>query len=246
MFAAKLALLSAAAVAVAAQDMSMPAAMPALPTDTPTPAMPTPAAPAASAAPAAAAGNCSEFRQSVVTMLNTCVQNGEDNAGIITMQAQADAAFLAIAKCSCAGILPLESNFLNFEETCPDPATGKPQTAEVKANGNQTLALCKVGDYAGAAASMNLYINMGGKKWTPSATISSAIPSASASVSAAKPSSAVATPAPSGVVAPAPSTSVSSPAAAAAGGANSAASTAFSSSVIVGVAGLLVAGLSFF
>ncbi|KAJ3147350.1 hypothetical protein HDU89_005701 [Geranomyces variabilis] len=240
MFAAKLALLSAAAVAVAAQDMSAPAAMPALPTDIPTPAMPTPAASAASAAPSAAAGNCSEFQQSVVTILDTCFQTGMGNAGIITMQAQADAAFLAMAKCSCAGMLPIESNFLNFEETCPDPATGKPQTAEEKASGAQTFALCKAGDYAGAAASMHLYINMGGKKWTPSATISSAIPSASASVSAAKPSGAVATPAPSSAVAPAPSTSVSSP------GANSAASTAFSSSVVVGVAGLLVAGLSFF
>ncbi|KAI8586832.1 hypothetical protein BDZ88DRAFT_427501 [Geranomyces variabilis] len=245
MFAAKLALLSAAAVAVAAQDMSAPAAMPALPTDIPTPAMPTPTASAANAAPSAAAGNCSQFQQSFVTMLDTCVQTGIDNAGIITMQAQADAAFLAIAKCSCAGMLPLESNFLNFEESCPDPATGKPQTAEEKATGAQTFALCKAGDYAGAAASMHLYINMGGQKWTPSATISSAIPSASTSVSAAKPSAAVATPAPSSVVTPAPSTSVSSPAAAA-GGANSAASTAFSSSVVVGVAGLLVAGLSFF
>ncbi|KAJ3171349.1 hypothetical protein HDU87_008375 [Geranomyces variabilis] len=235
---AKLALLSFAVSAAAQVATDAPAL--------PTPALSTAAAPAASAAPSADATNCSTFSQSVVTILDACLQANLHTAATIQTQADADAGFVDLSKCSCAGLLPIESNILNYEATCPDPNTGMPQTADEKANVAQTYALCKTGSYGAVAANLHLSFTAGGKKWTPSATaIASASASASASATAAAtPSGAAAAagPAASSVAAPAPSTAASSPAASAAG---SAAPTAFSSSVGVGIAGLVVAGVSF-
>ncbi|KAJ3166666.1 hypothetical protein HDU88_003149 [Geranomyces variabilis] len=110
--------------------------------------------------------DCTTVQIKVQNILDTCVLNSLQNMLATTTQAQADAVFQSVAKCSCAAFLPMKAEFLQFEDQCQ--LFGKTITDADKADTAKLLGDCEQKNYAAAAYNMELDYPAAGKQWTPS------------------------------------------------------------------------------
>ncbi|KAJ3149920.1 hypothetical protein HDU89_003376 [Geranomyces variabilis] len=106
--------------------------------------------------------DCTAVQIKVENILDTCLLSSLQNMLATTTQAQADAVFQSLAKCSCAAFLPMKAEFLQFEAQC------KSITDADKADIAKVLGDCEQKNYAAAAYNMELHYMAAGNKWTPS------------------------------------------------------------------------------
>ncbi|KAI8591709.1 hypothetical protein BDZ88DRAFT_410454 [Geranomyces variabilis] len=110
--------------------------------------------------------DCTAVQIKVQNIADTCVLNSLQNILATTTQAQADAVFQTLAKCSCAALLPIKAEFLQFEDQCR--IFGQPITDADKADDAKVLGDCEQRNYAAAAYNMELHYVAAGKQWTSS------------------------------------------------------------------------------
>ncbi|KAJ3170419.1 hypothetical protein HDU87_008813 [Geranomyces variabilis] len=176
----------------------LPSSLPAVPSNLPAvtssgaPASavtPTPASKSASAAAPQPSGingslNCTDVATRLKGSLNTCLQITIAGASKSppSNQNQADAAMEGTAKCSCGNLLVMKADILQLEAQCT--INGQAVTDAEKTDMNKTFADCQANNFAAAAKDLQLYLEIGGKRWDASGVASTSGATAASKVSA--------------------------------------------------------------